>query len=359
MSGTRSKRPSFRDLAAMTPAEAASYWLVRHDPADMSTSEKREFDSWLARAASHRSAYAQAHSVFASFEDAADEHELRALRAAALTAGPSPKPWPWLRGLAAAFLGGLIAASAVWYTVSQDTRPRVSSAAPEVRTQFNTAHNSPTTVTLSDGSRVTLNLDTELQSRISNRERSITLVHGQAFFEVAKDPARPFVVTAGEQRIRALGTQFDVRLDAHRVEVVLLEGRVGVDRHPATLLGTVLAPPVHFDLMPNQRLIAGADQPPVITTTDAARATSWRQGWVVFEDKTLGEVVNELNRFSDKPIVTSDEAVRRLHLSGVFRAGEPDRFGAVIQQLLPVTAEQGPSGEIIVSLRSPATTQPH
>jgi len=341
----------------MTPFEAASYWFVRHDVGDMGTEETRDFESWLAASDEHRRTYSQVNETWTGFEDSADDNELRALRAAALAIEPAPKPWRRMVGIAAVFLLGAGCASILWL-VGARPYPTVLSDRPVTNIQYMTAHNQPTTITLEDGSRVTLNLDTVVESHMSDRERHLTLTRGQAFFEVAKDPHRPFTVSAADQRIEALGTQFDVRLDSSRVEVVLLEGRVSVNPVDHSLLDTVVHPPTHVDLTPGQRLVAKAGTVPVVTSTDAARATSWREGWIVFEDEALGQVMGELNRYSDKPIITTDETVRQLHLSGVFRLGEPDRFGAVIQELLPVTARPGPNGETVLSRRESAANTP-
>jgi transmembrane sensor len=336
------------NLSAMTVAEAAAHWLVRHDADAMAPEEQLAFETWCAASPSHREAYERAQVMWRNFEQETDQSELRALRTAALAVAPEPRRWP--RMAAAALICG-IAASLLIILVSSRHSPSTvlttsaSSIAPE---KYSTARNERSTVTLSDGTVVTLNLDTALDVAFTPTERLVRITHGQVFFEVSKNPHRPFVVAAADRLVTALGTQFDVRLDPDRIEVVLLEGKVAIDHASPSLLETLNIRKAHVELKPGQKLVAALGEPVAITDTNAQRATSWRQGWVVFENETVGDAVTELNRYSDRPIVVSDEAVRKLRLSGVFRVGQPDRFVLIIQELLPVKAVQGTQGETLL-----------
>lgn len=331
----------------MTVAEAASYWFVRHDAADMSTDELRCFEAWRAEKSAHREAFERTQIALSGFEGGADAAELRALRIAALAVGPTPSHWPRSIGAVVALMG------VVWlmlYATNRlqkgDSLPIASAAV--VPERYVTARNERSTVTLSDGTVVTLNLDTSLIVSITATDRLVRIIRGQAFFEVSRDVSRPFVVAAADRRISALGTQFDVRLEPDRVEVILLEGRVGVDHAAPSMLERLKLRASHVELLPGQRLVAAMGVPVAVTNTNAQRATSWRQGWVVFDDETVGAAVAELNRYSDRTIIVPDESVRRLRLSGVFRVGQPDRFVAIIQELLPVKAVAGSQGEVLL-----------
>ena len=208
-------------------------------------------------------------------------------------------------------------------------------------------------MTLSDGTVVTLNLGTTLNIAFTPAERFVRITQGQAFFEVAKIPHRPFVVAAADRRVTALGTQFDVRLDPNRVEVVLLEGKVSVDHTSPTMLERLDIRPSHVELKPGEKLVAALGEPVTVTDTNAQRVTTWRQGWVVFDNDTLGNAVAELNRYADHPISVPEKSVQNLRLSGVFRVGQPDRFAAIIQELLPVKSVEGVHGETLLIRTAP------
>jgi transmembrane sensor len=347
-------RISVKDLAAMTPHEAASYWFVRHDTDSMTTEDQLAFDVWLAASDTHRRAYEQTGSMWTGFEKSADEGEMRALRVAALATTPAAIVWPRAALVAA---GVLIAVAGVVALIWQSSNVHSLNANAHRQAdsgQYITAHNQRSTVTLPDGTSVTMNLDTAFDIDFVAGQRLIHLIKGEAYFDVAKDRHRPFIVVAGSRHVQALGTQFDVRLDPNRLEVVLLEGHVRVDRDDPSPLDKNARRTAPVELEPNQRLIAAIGQPDSITATNAAQATSWRDGWIVFEDETVEQVISELNRYSDRPLVVKEEAVNRLRLSGVFRIGQPDRFGAVIQELLPVTVAHGANGETLLVLKPAA-----
>lgn len=333
------------NLSAMTITEAASYWLIKHDADSLSPDDQRAFESWLAVSSTHREAYERAQSMWDNFEQDADPAELRVLRTAALGVAPAPKPWPRIAAVAA--ICGIAASLALSLKSAHDIKSDVvtTSSAPTPTEKYSTARNERSTVTLSDGTVVTLNLGTTLNVAFTPAERFVRIIQGQAFFEVAKNPLRPFVVAAADRRVTALGTQFDVRLDPDRIEVVLLEGKVAVDHTTPTMLERLNVRKSHVELKPGEKLVAALGEPVTVTDTNAQRVTSWRQGWVVFENETVGTAVAELNRYADRPLTVPDESVRNLRLSGVFRVGQPDRFAAIIQELLPVKAVEGAHGE--------------
>lgn len=331
----------------MTPHEAAAYWFVRRDAGHFSDTDREQFDAWHSASELHARAYKQTSAMWRNFEESTDEGELRALQVAALAAAPAPRVWPRAAAIAAMFLGTFGLGALAWYSMSGHPARTVASTSTA---EYVTTRSQRSTVTLPDGTLVSMNIDTQLVSDFSADKRRVLLSRGQAFFEVAKDARRPFTVAVADRNIRALGTKFDVRLDDARVEVVLLEGKVRVDRN-LSLLEKLTTRPANVALAPGQRLVADIGTPGSVTATDAARATSWREGWIVFEDESLEQAIEELNRYSDKPIVAANEAVKHLRLSGVFRIGQPERFAAIIEELLPISVEQRASGETVLALR--------
>jgi len=342
------KRISEHDVAAMTTFEAASYWFVKHDAGGMTAQDRLEFDRWLASSDNHRKIYEQTTAMWTDVEDAADGSELRALRVAALASDPAPSVWLRATAIAAGLVAGIVAIAALTWHLSGRARLDEISTSPSAGNQYVTAHNQRSTVTLADGTLVSMNLDTSFKTAFSSTQRLIYLTKGQVFFEVAKNPARPFIVIAGDRRIQALGTKFDVKLDPTRLEVVLVEGRVSVDKNEPSLMARVTGRSARVELKPNQKLVANDNEAASITSTNALHATSWREGWIVFEDETVARAIAELNRYSDQPIVATDETVRQMRLSGVFRIGQPERFSAVIQELLPLEVRRGAQGEILL-----------
>ncbi|MEO6873358.1 MAG: FecR domain-containing protein, partial [Opitutaceae bacterium] len=171
---------------------------------------------------------------------------------------------------------------------------------------------------LPDGSRVELSSGSEVAEHFTVGERRIRLMRGEAHFEVAKNPLRPFIVEAGGVTVRAVGTAFDVRLDETAVHVLVTEGRVGVmaGTNPARLPtgGQPLRPSeIPAALGPGLILVAGqraaipmlphtAEIPPlvveVLTPRQIDRALAWQSSRFVFDATPLAEVVDRFNRLA-------------------------------------------------------------
>jgi transmembrane sensor len=198
------------------------------------------------------------------------------------------------------------------------------------------------TVPLRDGSNITLNTATQVRIELTPTERHIRLDEGEAFFEVAHDPNRPFVVQVGTKRVIAVGTKFSVRRDGDDIRVTVMEGKVrvetaatgggqGPNRFAATHKSAAGAELPEFTRVssPGEALlIAGSvasvgDEGMVIEQKPLAEAQddlSWRQGYLTFHDMSLADAVAEFNRYNTHQIVIEDPAVAAVRISGSFRA---------------------------------------
>jgi transmembrane sensor len=200
---------------------------------------------------------------------------------------------------------------------------------------YQTIRGQQQTARLSDGSSVALNSDTLLRIRFTPAERRVELDRGEALFQVAKNPQRPFIVQVGDQQVRAVGTKFDVRVENGSLAVVLIEGRVAIARAKsghATPLAT---------LAPGERLILE----PGATTAKVDRvnvetATAWRRGELMFEDAALSDAAAELNRYGGVPVALGDPGLAKLRVSGVFEARDPDEFAAAVAELHHLRVER-------------------
>jgi transmembrane sensor len=186
------------------------------------------------------------------------------------------------------------------------------------------------TVTLRDGSQVTLNTDTSLRVELTNAERRIQLSKGEAFFSVAPNKQRPFVVVIDGKRVTAVGTQFSVRMLENEIMVVVAEGIVRVelqDHRDATLGAGDVA----------RSAVAGIN---VTRGQDAADLLSWREGWIRFDNIALPDAVAELNRYTPRQIRIRDSSLDNLHLSGKFRTNNIESFLELLEKGFSVSVEQ-------------------
>ncbi len=202
-------------------------------------------------------------------------------------------------------------------------------------------------ITLSDGSQVTLDSATQLRVRFHNNRRDLTLASGQASFEVAHDPARPFTVTAGDRNVRATGTAFNIEMLGPRTAVTLIQGRVLVSPlrpRPNDSAGVTLSA--------GQRLTAGGGAVSV-RSVQAADATAWENGRLVFDDELLPDAIARMNRYAPRDW-DIDPELRTLRISGVFNAGAPDAFIDALTTYFPIAASIGPDGRMILRPRAGA-----
>jgi transmembrane sensor len=173
-------------------------------------------------------------------------------------------------------------------------------------------------VVLRDGSRVRLNTDSKLQVRFGLQERRVILAKGEAFFEAAHDPTKPFIVEADGARVRAIGTKFDVRRQAGGVQVTLVEGRVQVGRSKT---------PNEATLLPNQQLTVTPQRVTAATPIDGLQAASWTTGRLVFRDVPLSAAIEEVNRYTNRKIVLEAPAeMAGRPISGSFDPGDSKAF---------------------------------
>ncbi|MBI2511627.1 MAG: FecR domain-containing protein [Opitutae bacterium] len=201
--------------------------------------------------------------------------------------------------------------------------------------------------TLADGSVVELNKDAEITVDYSAAERNIKLLRGEAYFTVAKNPDRPFIVTAGGVRVRAVGTVFNVRLSGSDVDVLVTEGKVRIDppkpEEPgvsgalnAALVGarerTTVNAAVPTPLAPEV----------VEATGDEIESTlAWQGVRIKFRDTPLDEAVAEFNRYNKETrIVIADRRIAKIPLRGNFRADNADAFVRLAQEILGVHVDQ-------------------
>jgi transmembrane sensor len=335
--------------------EAAVAWLIRRNSGAWSEQDQRRFEMWLSAATLHRVAFLR---LEASWEDAA---RLKALGAGVPGDGPPP-PGQWnlspffephrsqappaapARNSASALRNGtwrysVVAAALVLGlgigAYLQLTRHGNRYATPAGRIE---------SVNVADGSKVTLNTDSEIRVQLSPTERHVDLDRGEAFFAVAKDPKRPFVVEAGNERVIAVGTQFSVRRDGGDVEVVVTEGQVRMVDGGETLLtpGTIARAGSAGVLV--QRKAVG----------EAEEQLSWRSGILRFRDQTLGEAAAEFNRYNARKIVIADPKVAALKIEGNFRATNVDAFIRLLESGFPVRATSD-DGEIVLTSREAVT----
>lgn len=269
--------------------EAAIDWWLRRNETTLSRKEQAAFEAWLAADDAHRAAY----------ETLAALGDFMAPRWPG--AGPQRKTKRRRRKAGAAAGLALLAlffADEIALRLTAD----VLTGAGETRQ-----------ATLADGSRMELDSLSAVALHFTQSERRVTLIAGEAWFDVAPDPARPFVVEAAGGTATALGTAFDVAIENGRA-------RVTVTSHSVRVAGGGGAVTVEEG---RQSAYGPGEAAAAPEPVDLARATAWRRGKLMFENRPLGEVVRALGRYHRGFVFFADPALKARRVTGVFNAQDP------------------------------------
>ncbi|HEY3814581.1 MAG TPA: FecR domain-containing protein [Caulobacteraceae bacterium] len=197
---------------------------------------------------------------------------------------------------------------------------------------------------LADGSRVYVGAHSTVKVSVDKTRRRVELADGEAFFEVAKDPAHPFVVQAGDTTVRVLGTKFDVRRVGDDVRVSVLEGRVEVIRKPKARPAAIAAV-----LHPGEEVRVAPDvaTPKVVSVSDSLPG-AWRQGRLYYAEAPLRDVVADANRYRERPIRLASPDLGDLHVTTAFRTDGTEDLVRILETALPVRAESQSDGSVLL-----------
>jgi transmembrane sensor len=337
------------------PADGAIWWATRRqiDPARFANDAA--FAAWATDPA-NASAWAEIDRRVQDVGSFASMPEIRAMRGAALDiardrAARSPRTrWSLAAAIAASIVGGLS-----WIELSAPVPTDQGPAAgPDVR-RFATGVGQRRDVVLADGSKVTLNTASLIEVRYAPDRRDIRLLEGQAMFHVAKNPGRPFVVSANDRQVTAFGTTFDVRIrQSGQVQVLLVEGRVRVEPTRRQGLDRLIPALARTDLRPGEEFFADASGTGNVTNADVERETAWDRGVLIFRNDSVGEAVREINRYSAMQLLIDDPGVASLKISGIFPTASREDFIAALQTLYPVAARPDQGGIVRLGWRREA-----
>lgn len=285
---------------------------------------------WLDASPEHAQAYNAVRATWERLGALQDDPEMQALKAqvqARVEARQREQrsrnhSGPWRVVALAACLAVITVAGVMgWYWLQPLVPPTAT---------FATAVGEQHSVTLEDGSAITLNTGTRLVVRIGNDTRQLALQQGEALFEVQPDKARAFVVQAGGGTVTALGTRFQVRHHGAGSTVTLLEGRVEVRN--AQGRAVVLQPA-------EQARFSDADTDIAVQRVDPDAVTAWTRGWLIFRKEPLAQVLDEVNLYAKHKLRLGDPALAALPISGNFRIGDSAAMANALAALLPVEVE--------------------
>ncbi len=327
-----------------TIEKQAANWLVLHDHG-LSPAQQEEFDHWI-QASEQRAA------IYAELEETWNLIGRAREKLIAFTASPVPStpvtietieltkhrgtPLLWLA--AAASVG-------LFFYLAEPATPPANDYTLTASTEMGVIRSLP----LPDGSTLLLNTDSAVVVRFNAAERRVKLLRGEANFKVAKNPARPFIVSTGAIDVRAVGTAFDVRQRPGAVEVVVTEGKVRVDDRVAgksRLPASSASDGYESVLVAGQRayIAVGSNQELAkvvpVAPAEISQALAWQSHRLEFVATPLADIVAEFNRYNRRKLVIADPRLASRRFGGTFPAGDYEEFVRLLESDFGIVTER-------------------
>lgn len=341
-----------RKLDQATSEQAAEAWEAFHGTEEASATEHREFGAWMVRSPQHIEAYLRISRTMQALRSAAiqwpetsaetliwearahTQQVVKTLRDESSSQVRRHRPpvtrAPLVFALAATLLVAVGVAFIAWMTPQK----------------FATEFGGQRFVRLDDGSGVTLNTASRIEVELSKGHRIIRLVQGEALFDVAHDPARPFDVYTGNTILRAVGTRFDVDVRPKRTTVTVVEGVVSLTHGVGEALPLGNTPL----LRASDRVVIDSFGPGVPQHgVHLDEATAWTRQQLMFNSRPLGEVADEFNRYSRERIVIASAELRSQKITGVFKANDPTSFVVFLLNIPGVHIKDDGNGGHVVT----------
>lgn len=316
---------------AQSVSDQAAEWFIRLRDRDLTTADRRKFVRWLKQAPSHIAEFMRLCQLYgrvkrakvpALLPEELGSNVIPLMLREAVPAEEAPRS-----GLFGPRKILLAAAACCLVLIGLITNLALTSN--RIETQISEWRK----VQLADGSRLSVGSNTLLQVDFSDGLRRVHLQHGEAMFDVAKDPARPFIVEAEGVLARAVGTRFGVDSREGKVRVTVAEGTVAVVRGgQAAALEHDVDLRVAISLQRDEQLEIPVNAPviPPKEKVDSNTILAWASGQFILQQETVGEAAHEFNQRNRLQLVIEDPAAADLHLYGIFDAGDPEGFAKLI-----------------------------
>jgi transmembrane sensor len=308
-------------------------WVVRFRSGEPTTDDVEALKRWRSQSPAHEQAFRHAAKLWRGFKTVAEQSP----KEPAALAGLQVLPWANRRVARRAFLGGAIAASAAGYMV---VRPPFGlwPSLHEMSADYRTAKGEQREVALGSEVSLTLNTLTSVAVRSTAEDPRIELISGEAAITAKAPSAKPLVVMAGDGRIVASQAQFNARCIDMAVSVICLAGSVVVECASQSAR-----------LQSNQQISYSTSGLGSSIAIDSLQATSWQSGLLIFHDRALSDVVEEINRYRPGRIVITNGGLSRRVVNATFHIDQLDNFFVQARELFGVKVTQLPAGLTLLS----------
>jgi len=354
---------SQHDLTGLTTEQDAQLrareWIVFLQSDDVSEADQQRFERWLALDERHSSAYQQAQSIWQAASGLAALGSLEPLpgmdgtqtisdgllqRIKRWVFSPSPSPSPSEHSSRASWSQWGAALASVLLVALLIPSPE---PAPPESTFYQTQTAETRSLLLADGSEVSLSPQSSIEVSYSEEQRQVKLLAGEAFFDVAKNPERPFIVDARATRVTVLGTMFNVNNSPHGVMVAVEEGRVQVAEQgvPGRLDTEVK---LSAGQLISVSQTAGLSQ---VQAIDPQTVGAWREDVRVYQARPLEQVLEDLDRYHPADLYIVDESLKALPVTAIFPTKDAQQMLTALESILPITVQAIAGGRVEIRAR--------
>jgi transmembrane sensor len=330
----------------------ATEWLVRIQDESATTEDFNAWQQWLAESPENRRAFRTLEDLWENIGESAVRPwpSVRELSSDRYTGEVPLHQWLSRQRPGYPFIALALAAALAVITVAgfrmDSIRQLWRGPATQIAT-VQTERAEDREISLRDGSQLTVGAESLVNVEITEAARNVVLESGVAYFEVAQDARRPFVVRAGEGVITALGTAFNVRHVGERTVVTVTEGKVKVVAAPVGGAGQAS----ETILSAGHQLSYGSRMQPLLTSPDPTIATAWRGGRLKYLDEPLKFVVPDVTRYARRQITIEDPAIGELRYTGTVMPAEIDDWLKSLARTFPVEVRHVADDEVRLSAR--------
>jgi len=325
--------------------DEAAIWLVRLDDGNLSAQLRKELKAWLAVDERHQIALKAMADIWNDMDEILmminDEDSSK-----------NVSLWPILTPI---FKPVMLAASISFLTLfiwlAMPLNVQKNSYATVVGQQMD--------ATFDDGSVIRLNTNSHIETEFSDEKRIIKLIKGEALFDVAHDPNRPFIVYAGDRLVQAIGTKFVVHLNTENIQVTVTDGKVKMSKvalhRKLTDIKELDSSRVQTDdvyITKGEKVLVSSNQAPQLTHIKAEnikRDLSWLNGKLIFENEELFDVIEEVNRYVDIDIVLKDPSLHKIRISGRFDVGDSEALIEALELSFNLKSQRINSNKILLT----------
>ena len=322
-----------------SPRAEAAAWLVAREHG-LSATQAADFERWLAADPRHAMAFSEASDVWSALS------RIPARIGRPIVDRTTRVPI-WRRQVFGELAAAATWALAAWWVWPAPPpwvdRPSIAAKGTWAESQLKS---------LPDGSHVRLNAGAEIAEAFSPGERRVRLVRGEAYFVVARDAGRPFIVHAGGVSVRAVGTAFNVRWHAQAVDVLVTEGRVEITPPTAPHPMAASSPLVGAGQRAVVNMTAHRGRPDVVvsqvSTADIVAALAWHEPLRKLGGITLHELAGDFERQTGRRLIVADEALKELQIGGRFPAGDLEGLLQLLSETYGIAAERAADGSVVL-----------